>query len=246
MAATRVAVFSQLFENGALMTQQILIIDDDLSFKKIVEKRIKSFLPDAVFTHFASLADSREFLRTADKRQFDLSILDEHLPDGRGRDLLSENWFQDLAVLSMSSDPAPEIPGAALQAGATYFLSKAFVSEPLFKPLVLGLIDRNKLQRELEETKLNAAVIDTVRTLVSTLRHEINNPLGAVLGAAYLLRTQESATSEQKEAADLVESSGKRIKHVLDQLCDAVSLDQVSKANQRVFHIPGDKPWNER
>ena len=94
--------------------------------------------------------------------------------------------------------------------------------------------------------KNNTIVLDTVKTLVGTLRHEINNPLGAVLGAAYLLRHSENATQDQKEAADLVESSGKRIKYVLDQLCKAIAVDAVNKANHKVFHIPGDEPWEQK
>lgn len=110
-------------------------------------------------------------------------------------------------------------------------------------------MERNRLMKELLSSRVNNAVIDSIKTHVGTLRHEVNNPLGAVLGAAYLLRMSEQATPEQKEAAELVERSGKRIKHVLDEICKAIELETplqaVNKANQRVFHIPGDKPWEE-
>jgi response regulator of citrate/malate metabolism len=227
------------------MTFQALIIDDDQAFKRILEMRLKSFLPEMTVTYFPNLAEAREYLKITRNVRLDLVVLDQHLPDGLGLDFLNEGWFQDVAVLSMSSDPAPEIPGAAIQAGAMYFLPKTCVSDPLFKPLVLGIVDRSRLVRELSKSKTDALVLDTVKTLVGTLRHEINNPLGAVLGAAYLLKAHQSASAEQKQAAELVESSGKRIKHVLDQLCQAVHMESVHKANQKVFHIPGDKPWGE-
>jgi len=225
------------------MTLSILIIDDDLSFKKLLERRIRSFFPDMQVTTFETLTRAREFLKETDAKTFDLIILDEHLPDGRGMDLLKEKWFEDLAVLSVSSDDAPEIPGALLVAGATYFLSKNSISQPLFEPLIRGIIDRNLLQRKLTKARLDTAIMDTVKTLISTLKHEINNPLGAVLGAAYLLRNNPAADANQKQAAELVESSGQRIKHVLEQLSHAISVEPVEKANQKVFHIPGDAPW---
>ena len=227
------------------MAFNALIIDDDSSFKMLLERRLKSFIPDLTVTYFNKLAPAREFLRQAKELDFDIVFLDEHLPDGRGAEFLSEGLFQDLAVLSVSSDTAPEIPGKTVGAGATFFLSKTSVSEPLFRPLVQGIIDRNKIQRELTRLKMDTLIVDTVRTLVGTLRHEINNPLGAVLGAAYLLRSNAAASPEQKEAAELVESSGKRIKHVLDELCKAVAVEPVTKAHQKVFHIPGDKPWDD-
>lgn len=222
---------------------QVLIIDDDASFRKILERRLRSFIQEMTVTSFDNLTAAREFLSSQKEMAFDLVILDEHLPDGRGVELLDEGRFESLAVLAVSSDDAPEIPGRSLKAGAAYFLNKMHVSEPLFKPLVQGIIDRNKLQQQLNQHKIDRAIMDTVKTLLGTLRHEIYNPLGAVLGAAYILRTSPHASAEQKEAADLVDSSGKRIKHVLDELSKAVSLEPVTKANQKVFHIPGDKPW---
>jgi signal transduction histidine kinase len=228
------------------MSFSVLLIDDDASFKKILERRLRSFIDDMVVTSFDSLTAARDYLNGHDAQNFDLVIIDEHLPDGRGVELLSEGRFEGLAVLSVSSDPSPEIPGSLMQAGATYFLPKTSVSEPLFRPLVLGILDRNKLQRELTRARTERERAETVKTLVATLKHEINNPLGAVLGAAFLLRNSGDVTEDQKQAAELVESSGKRIKHVLDELCTAVAIEPVTKADHKVFHIPGDKPWDEK
>ena len=222
----------------------ILIVDDDHNFQSIIEIRLGSFLQNAVFHKASDLQHARDLLQ-AKSVPFDLVMLDQHLPDGRGILLLNEGLLDEVTVLAVSSDNDPEIPGSSIQAGAAYFLAKTAVSEPLFKPLVLGIVDRNRMQRDLAKFKSEAMVTNTIRTLVSTLKHEINNPLGAVLGAAFLLKTSSGENSELNEAARLVEDSGKRIKHVLDQLCDAVSLQSVVKSHQEVFHIPGDKPWQK-
>lgn len=226
------------------MSLHILIIDDDRSFQKLLELRLKACSPEVTAISFETLAQARAYLTQAGNPPLDLVVLDQHLPDGRGVDLLGEGWFEGLAVLSVSSDNSPEIPGSLMQAGATYFLNKTAISEPLFKSLVLGLIDRNRLQREVHRTKAERERAETVKTLVATLRHEINNPLGAVLGAAYLLQNSPGANDEQRRAAKLVEASGRRIKHVLDQLCQTVAVESVQKADHTVFQIPGDKPWD--
>lgn len=225
-----------------VMTLNILIVEDDSSFKRILEVRLKSFLKDPNFTHCPTLQDARKLFSSGEVH-FDLVVLDQNLPDGKGLALLQEGLFRNTAVLAVSSDDDPQMPGQNVLAGAAYFLGKAHVSEPLFKPLVQGIIDRNRLQKELNDARVQGAVIETVKTLVSTLQHEINNPLGAVLGGAFLMKSLPAATPEQKEAAELVETSGKRIKHVMDQLLDAITLEPVSKANHKVFHIPGDEPW---
>jgi DNA-binding NarL/FixJ family response regulator len=224
----------------------ILIIDDDDNFRNILTKRIKFFMPNSNFTEFSRIAVAEEFLNKETKEKWDLVILDEQLPDGRGYDLLVKGYFTDLAVITISSDKDPKTPGRVMSAGASFFLDKLSIKEDLFEPLIKGIIDRNRIQKELTKSKLEQHKIDTVKTLVGTLRHEINNPLGAVLGGAYLIKQSESSTPDQVEAARLVEDSGKRIKYVLDQLCKAIELDSIAKANQKVFHIPGDAPWEEK
>lgn len=222
---------------------RILVIDDDNSYRSILIRRVKSFFPDCSFHEFDNLTKAREFLAENRNLVWDLVILDEHLPDGRGVELLKEGWFEGLAVITISSDQDPTTPGRVVGAGASFFMDKLQIREPLFEHLLRGIIERNSLQRELTQIRMQEQQLDTVKTLVSTLRHEINNPLGAVLGAAYLLKNSAGSSPEQKEAARLVEDSGNRIKHVLDQLCKAIALDSVAKANQKVFHIPGDAPW---
>lgn len=226
-----------------MTNKKILIIDDDKSFRRIVEFKLNSFLDKPTYTQFDNITKAREHLISHSKEEFDLVVLDHHLPDGRGLELLYDNLFGNTPVLMVSSDTAPEVPGSSVLAGATFFISKISVSEPLFRPLVEGIIDRTALKHELQLIKDKTLVMDTIKTLVSTLRHEINNPLGAVLGAAYLMKNNKDASPDQKDAAELVESSGKRIKHVLDELCKAIELDSIKKAHEKVFHIPGDKPW---
>lgn len=225
------------------MSTSILIIDDDVAFAKLLERRLRTFISEMSVTHLENLGKARAFVKAGGLEGMNLVFLDQHLPDGRGVELLREGLFGNLATISVSSDDAPEIPGANVSAGASYFLPKTAISEPLFQPIVTGVLERNSLQRELTKMKLNETIIDTVRTLVSTLRHEINNPLGAVLGAAYLLKSSGELSKESRDAAALIESSGQRIKHVLEELCKAVEVESVTKANQKVFHIPGDKPW---
>ena len=225
------------------MSTSVILVDDDAQFRKLLELRLRSFLNEVSIDSFSNLADARKALSADSRADYDLVILDQHLPDGRGVELLNENRFPDHAVLCMSSDSDPNLPGQTVLAGANYFLSKVHVSEPLFRPLVEGLIDRNKIQRELTRIKTEAAIMESVRTLIMTLKHEINNPLGALLGGAFLLTGNKGNADDQQQAARLVEQSGQRIKHVLEQLCNAVSLDAVSKGGHTVFHVPGDKKW---
>jgi DNA-binding NarL/FixJ family response regulator len=202
----------------------ILILEDDGVFARVVRGRLNVLFPDYKIITFETLHETREFLKDG-STDFELVVLDHHLPDGFGLDFLQEGVFEDMAVLVLSSDDAPDMAGESVRAGAAYFLNKNELSSELFFPLVRGLIERNRLQRELAKNKMREASLQAVRVLVKKLKHEVNNPLGAVLGAAYLLRGFDVSSADYLEAAKLVELSSMRIKKVMDALCAAVEDD---------------------
>lgn len=233
-----------MLELNALNGLNVLVVDDDNDFRAILCRCLKSFLKDVSLTELTGIGELRKRLIDHEGKVADLIVLDQNLADGQGISFLKEGLHKDSTILLVSSDIEPSIPGDAIQAGAAYFLYKRYVTQPLFEPLVKGILERGILQRELVAAKLSLGKMDAVKTLIATLRHEINNPLGAVLGAAYLLSSDKSASPEQQQAAALVEKSGQRIKHVLEELCKAVELEAVRKSNHLVFHVPGDESWD--
>lgn len=224
------------------MSLTVLIVEDDNNFRKLLELRLKSWRKDVKITSAPNLATARKLL-DEEVPAFELVILDQHLPDGMGPTLFSHPALSRSAVLAVSSDSAPELPARALVAGANHFLGKKQISEPLFIPMLEALLERKRLEAELMDHRLRESKMSTIKTLLGTLRHEINNPLGAVLGAAYLLRSSGELAEEQKEALRLLEDSGMRIKHVLEQLCKAAELEEVIKGQEHVYHVPGDPAW---
>ncbi len=224
------------------MSLTALLVEDEASYKKIIEIRLKNWDSALVITHAKTITEARAVLDKV-AAPFSLVILDQNLPDGYGWTLLDHPKLAGSAVLAISSDDSADLPAQTVRAGADHFLGKKQISEPLFIPLIQALIQRKGLEEELLQAKITASRMDTVKTLLATLRHEINNPLGAVLGGAYLIRSKGELESGQSDAVRLIEESSRRIKHVLDQLCETADLQAVTKAQEQVFQIPGDKPW---
>ncbi|MBL7662365.1 response regulator [bacterium] len=223
---------------------RIFILDDDKDFARILQLQLKQLFPAVKFTHVETIATARETL--AQEAPFDLAIFDQNLPDGLGYELIANPKLEQTTVLAVSSDDAPALPAKTLVAGADHFLAKRQVSLPLFLPLVEALLTRKKLEQELLQGKLMQERMGTIRTLLSTLQHEINNPLGAVLGAAYLIKQNSSTDPATADLGKLIEDSGKRINHVLTQLLDAIELDATNKGPEKMFHVPGDKAWDKQ
>lgn len=222
-----------------------LIVDDDESFVQILKIRLRSWRKNLIMDIAVTLEEARALLNNT-SRAYDMVILDQNLPDGRGADLFEHPRLGNSAVLAVSADPGPEVPGAAIKAGAQHFLGKGQVGEPLFLPLLDAILARRRLERELFSNHIKESRLQTIKILLSTLRHEINNPLGAVMGGTYLLRARGDLRDDQHEALRLIEESSYRIKHVIERLCAAAELEEVLKGQEQVFHIPGDIPWEEQ
>ena len=65
------------------------------------------------------------------------------------------------------------------------------------------------------ETKLTEAA-----SLVARVRHEINNPLAALLGQAQLLLREEDLSDKSRRRASTIESQAKRIEEIVGELRD--------------------------
>ena len=63
------------------------------------------------------------------------------------------------------------------------------------------------------EAKLTAAA-----SLVARVRHEINNPLAALLGQAQLLLRDPELNEKQRRRAETIESQAKRIEEIVGEL----------------------------
>ncbi len=226
----------------------VLIIDDDANFRMLVNLKLSSWKKDLNIIEAENLADAKKIL---DRNLPTLIVLDQHLPDGLGPSILSHKNTERAAILATSSDSSPELMGNAVKAGAGHFLNKTQIKEALFIPLIEALIESKKLEIELMEARLKDSKLDTIKTLISTLRHEINNPLGGIMGASYLLNIDTSAFSDdQIKALRLVEQSTLRIKTVIEQLYKTAEIDaeiqEVEKGSEKLFQVPGDSNWDKK
>src|SRR5262245_31979876 len=130
-----------------------LVVEDDQNFQSVVQLRLKGWQEDIQIRFANNLSAARTYLNdTAVK--YDFVILDQNLPDGPGSSLFEHPRLQEMAVLAVSSDDAPELPARAVRAGAEHFLAKRQVTEPLFIPLLEALLERKRLEGELFKTKL--------------------------------------------------------------------------------------------
>lgn len=86
-------------------------------------------------------------------------------------------------------------------------------------------LDRLRVVVHDYETRLSEAA-----ELVARVRHEINNPLAALLGQAQLL-LREDLSEKSRRRAETIESQAKRIQEIVGEL-RAVQAPQTALNNQ--------------
>jgi signal transduction histidine kinase len=99
-----------------------------------------------------------------------------------------------------------------------------------------GLMSQTESPDEFELDRLRTAVQDYEKKLfeaaelVARVRHEINNPLAALLGQAQLL-LREDLSEKSRRRAETIESQAKRIEQIVGEL-RAIQAPPTSVNNQ--------------
>lgn len=123
----------------------VLLLEDEL----LLRKRLAGFFEKegAEVTAVASIAEAR---RALEGLSFDAAVIDVHLPDGRGTDLLREKAFPSTTtVIVMTAEGGVAGAVEAVRAGAADYIVKPF--DPQELPLRIAQARRMRQARRADE-----------------------------------------------------------------------------------------------
>jgi signal transduction histidine kinase/DNA-binding response OmpR family regulator len=125
--------------------RQILYVDDDPTLTTMVRRILVSRRPNLTVHAADRAVSAMDLIRRTD---LDLILLDLHLPDMTGEDLLrllrADNRTSGLPIVVVSGDTTPDSVHRLAAAGATDYLAKPFTAARL-RELVAILIDRPRI-----------------------------------------------------------------------------------------------------
>jgi DNA-binding NtrC family response regulator len=128
-----------------LTGSSLLVVEDETLLRKQVASHLERRGADV--TSAGTLEAARNFLAHLD---FDLVLLDVHLPDGKGTDLLQKKLIpENTGVVVMTADGGVKGAIEAMRLGALDYLVKPFEIQEL--PLVLARAQRARQSARLEE-----------------------------------------------------------------------------------------------
>lgn len=152
----------------------ILIIDDEknqiLTIRKFLEK-----IGHEVLTVNTS-EENLNILEVLKDNPVKLVLLDYHMPGKDGETILKEirTYYSaiQLPVLMLTSETQTKFTVSCFKNGANDFLNK-----PIEFEVAKARIETQLKMIELEENLIKSEQLETVKALVVTYGHEINNPL---------------------------------------------------------------------
>ena len=130
---------------------RVLIADDHA----VVRAGYKQFLEaDPSITDVGEAASGSEALDALRRKEWDLLLMDIHMPDRSGLDILKHvtSGYPDVRVLIMSGLPEEQYARNVLRAGASGYLSKGGSPEEFLKAVRLVLNGRRYVSAALAES----------------------------------------------------------------------------------------------
>ena len=155
---------------------KILLVDDDKVSGKSLDKRLTQKGFTCVYVENGQ--DALEIIETIN---FDLVLLDVVMPKISGMEVLKlirakYNSFELPVIMVTAKDEASSVVDA-LKLNANDYLTK-----PVNIDIAIARVNTQLRIKELMKTSLENQKMHTIHTMVTTLNHEINNPLAIAIG----------------------------------------------------------------
>lgn len=191
----------------------IIVIDDDYSIRRLVK-----FTLEKEHYKVITAEDVLEGINILSYRKIDLIILDVIMPDIDGYEALkiikSSNHLKDIPVLMLTARNEIDDMMKGFELGADEYLAKPFELSELLARI------RNLLRiKELQNKILQAERLAAVGQIALTIRHEINNPLTAVIGQCeMILRKGSHLPEDVRKILEEIYKEGVTIEGIISRL----------------------------
>lgn len=200
-------------------TNRILVVDDDAMTGNLLVKRMNK---KGFQCKFVNSGD--ECFDLLKEESFDLVLLDIVMPGISGTEVLEQirqqfNNFELPVIMVTAKDEASDVI-ESLKIGANDYITK-----PVNIDIAMARIQTQLQIKALFEETLQSKQISTINTMVTTLNHEINNPLAIAIGNLTIAKTNIDSDKLDKalHALERITEIVKRIEKITSGDMEEVS-----------------------
>jgi len=200
---------------------KIALVESNRFHARIIEQAVREILPDTKITIFSS---GGVFLKGLEKELYDIGLISLDLPDVSSRRVIERvtALVPEMPLIVTSPVRTEEKAMELLKLGATDFI---YIGDGIAVDLSRAIEEAMKKRRSIMDQrrrkaqKQRADRLNIINTLVSTLKHEIKNPLMSILGNIELLQDEiGSGDRDTARKLDMIEDSARRIQDIVEHL----------------------------
>lgn len=202
---------------GKKQVKNILAIEDSTVFQKLIEKALPSY-------NVLKALDTPEGEALLKNEAVDLILLDVNLPTENGFDFCQRikklNEFKNIPVIFLTGSEGAENVVKGLTVGGSDYLLKPFAPEEL-----ICRVDNQLTIVDLTKQLVKKGQTDTLKSMVATYNHELNNPLTiAMFNFHKLVKSADLDETVVKKVNDALERLGETVKKIRE-LTEVVETD---------------------
>ena len=217
---------------GPSSPHRVLLVDDNAD--------MRDYLTHILSKHVqvTAVADGAAALAAIQTHLPDLILSDVMMPGLDGFQLLqtlrADPRTREVPILLLSARAGQEAIVAGLQAGADDYLIKPFSAQELISRVNAHLHMAQLREEVLQQERILSKRKDE---LLSTVSHELNTPLVAILGWTRLLRTQPPSSSMLTKALDTIERNATLQAKLVQDLLD---ISRITTGKLKLYPQPLD------
>jgi len=203
---------------------KILIVDDDKPTLMLVKDTLKD-----CNLMIATAVNGKMALAKAKTNRFDLILLDIHLPDMDGYAVCERLKMHpatfETPIIFLTVNRDIESLSRGFDAGAVDYITKPFHPHELKKRIELHINERNYRRFLKDKSKQNEQKKQDIALFISTLGHELRNPLNSILGFSEILKSKEVTAKERITYANYINQSGNILFKLLNDIIDISKIE---------------------
>ena len=195
---------------------QVLVVDDDPATSRL----LAALVTEAGWPVPRTAATGAQALAAAPHH--DLILLDYHLPDTNGLELIPAIRAKSArpAIIIVTAHGSEALAAGALRAGAEdYLIKDASLADLL--PQVIERVRRHRALREAlaaaERDLVHAERLAAIGEMNVSLHHALNNPLMVAFTELEMLKTSGPLTPGQQESAATLKTALQRIAEIVER-----------------------------
>lgn len=201
------------------MGAKILLVDDDQINGNLLKSRLvkRGFECDYV-------TSGKQCLESLNKGDYKLVLLDIMMPDMSGIEVLEiirkEKKSVELPVIMVTAKDETTDIVDALKKEASDYLTK-----PVNIDVAIARINTQIQIVDLVQESLKSKQVSTINTMVTTLNHEINNPLAIAVGNLSILQSKMDKSDNHFERLVKIMGALDRITEIVKRIEDISESD---------------------